>query len=82
MNMFELLDQDAAFFELAQRRNLLFYHKGYFSHSIVAAMSEVVKLQLEVATEIVFVLYRNLAEYCSLFVGLARRGRRQRWRHT
>ena len=49
MNMFELLEQDAAFFELAQRRNLLFYHKGYFSHSIVAAMSEVVKLQLEVA---------------------------------
>lgn len=49
MNMFELLDQDAAFFELAQRRNLIFYHKGYFSHSIVAAMSEVVKLQLEVA---------------------------------
>jgi hypothetical protein len=47
--MFELLDQDAAFFELAQRRNLLFYHKGYFSQSIVAAMSEVVKLQLEVA---------------------------------
>jgi hypothetical protein len=49
MNMFELLDQDAAFFELAQRRNVLFYHKGYFSHSIVAAMSEVVKLQLEIA---------------------------------
>jgi hypothetical protein len=49
MNMFELLEQDAAFFELAQRRNLIFYHKGYFSHSIVAAMSEVVKLQLEVA---------------------------------
>ncbi|WGS54766.1 SiaB family protein kinase [Paraburkholderia sp. D15] len=47
--MFEQLDQDAAFFELAQRRNLIFYHKGYFSHSIVAAMSEVVKLQLEVA---------------------------------
>jgi hypothetical protein len=49
MNMFELLEQDAAFFELAQRRNLIFYHKGYFSHSIVSAMSEVVKLQLEVA---------------------------------
>jgi hypothetical protein len=49
MNMFVLLDQDAAFFELAQRRNLLFYHKGYFSHSIIAGMSEVVKLQLEVA---------------------------------
>src|ERR1700733_252612 len=49
MNMFELLDQDGTFFDLAQRRNLIFYHKGYFSHSIVAAMSEVVKLQLEVA---------------------------------
>jgi hypothetical protein len=49
MNMFELVDQDTAFFELAQRRNVIFYHKGYFSHSIVAAMSEVVKLQLEVA---------------------------------
>ncbi|MDE1180092.1 SiaB family protein kinase [Paraburkholderia sp.] len=47
--MFELSDQDGAFFELARRRNLIFYHKGYFSHSIVAAMSEVVKLQLEVA---------------------------------
>ena len=49
MNMSELLDQDSAFFDLAQRRNLIFYHKGYFSHNIVAAMSEVVKLQLEVA---------------------------------
>jgi hypothetical protein len=47
--MFQLLDQDRAFFDLAQRRNVLFYHKGYFSHSIVAAMGEVVKLQLEVA---------------------------------
>lgn len=47
--MFKRLGQDAAFFELAQSRNLLFYHKGYFSQSIVAAMSEVVKLQLEVA---------------------------------
>jgi hypothetical protein len=45
----QLLDQDSAFFDLAQRRNVLFYHKGYFSHSIVAAMGEVVKLQLEVA---------------------------------
>jgi hypothetical protein len=43
------LTQDRCFFEIAQRPNLLFYHKGYFSHSIVAAMSEVVKLQLEVA---------------------------------
>jgi len=44
-----ILDQNCCFFEIAQKRNLLFYHKGYFSHSIVAAMSEVVKLQLEVA---------------------------------
>jgi hypothetical protein len=47
--MSEMLDRDRCFFEFAQRPNLLFYHKGYFSHSIVAAMSEVVKLQLEVA---------------------------------
>jgi uncharacterized protein DUF6272 len=47
--MSQLLDQDSAFFELARRRNVLFYHKGYFSHNIVAAMGEVVKLQLEVA---------------------------------
>jgi hypothetical protein len=44
-----LLEQDNAFFDLAQRRNVLFYHKGYFSHNIVAAMGEVVRLQLEVA---------------------------------
>lgn len=49
MNMSEFLDQNGAFFELAQQRNLIFYHKGYFSHNIVAAMSEVVKLQLEIA---------------------------------
>ena len=47
--MSQLLDQDSAFFDLAQRRNVLFYHKGYFSHNIVAAMGEVVKLQLEIA---------------------------------
>jgi hypothetical protein len=47
--MSQLLDQDSAFFDLAQRRNVLFYHKGFFSHNIVAAMGEVVKLQLEVA---------------------------------
>ncbi|GAB2894894.1 SiaB family protein kinase [Paraburkholderia jirisanensis] len=44
-----LLEPDNAFFDLAQRRNVLFYHKGYFSHNIVAAMGEVVRLQLEVA---------------------------------
>lgn len=43
------MDPHSCFFEIAQQRNLIFYHKGYFSHSIVAAMSEVVKLQLEVA---------------------------------
>lgn len=47
--MSEILDQHSCFFEIAQQRNLTFYYKGYFSHSIVAAMSEVVKLQLEVA---------------------------------
>ncbi len=47
--MHQMLDQDSAFFDLAQRRNVLFYHKGYFSHHIVAAMGEVVRLQLEVA---------------------------------
>jgi hypothetical protein len=47
--MTQFLDQDSAFFDLAQRRNVLFYHKGFFSHNIVAAMGEVVKLQLEVA---------------------------------
>lgn len=49
MTIEHLLGQDSAFFELAQRRNVIFYHKGYFSHSIIAAMSEVVKLQLEVS---------------------------------
>ena len=44
-----LLEPDNAFFDLAQRRNVLFYHKGYFSHNIVASMGEVVRLQLEVA---------------------------------
>jgi hypothetical protein len=44
-----LLNQDSAFFSQAQRRNVIFYHQGYFSHSIIAAMAEVVRLQLEVA---------------------------------
>jgi hypothetical protein len=47
--MSHLLDQDSAFFDLAQRRNVLFYHKGYFSQNIVAAMGEVVRLQLEIS---------------------------------
>jgi Family of unknown function (DUF6272) len=49
MDMSNFLGRDGAFFELAQQRNLMFYHKGYFSQNVVAAMSEVVKLQLEVA---------------------------------
>ncbi|OLL31914.1 hypothetical protein BTH42_09805 [Burkholderia sp. SRS-W-2-2016] len=47
--MSQLLESDSAFFDLAQRRNVLFYHKGFFSNNIVASMGEVVKLQLEVA---------------------------------
>jgi len=39
--------QDSAFLEIAQQRHVIFYHMGYFSHGIVAAMAEVVKLQLE-----------------------------------
>jgi len=35
--------------ELARLRNVIFYHKGYFSNSIISAMAEVVKLQLEVS---------------------------------
>jgi hypothetical protein len=49
MDMSDFLGRDGAFFELAQQRNLMFYQKGYFSQNVVAAMSEVVKLQLEVA---------------------------------
>jgi hypothetical protein len=47
--MVETLDPDSCFFELCQHRSVIFYHKGYFSHGIVAAMSEVVKRQLEAA---------------------------------
>jgi len=35
------------FLEIAQQQHVIFYHHGYFSHGIVAAMAEVVKLQLE-----------------------------------
>ncbi|KFE48903.1 SiaB family protein kinase [Pseudomonas syringae] len=40
---------DGSFFELASRQNVIFYHKGYFSHHVVSAMAEVVKLQLEIS---------------------------------
>lgn len=49
MTITQLMGQDSAFFDLALRRNVIFYHQGYFSQSIIAAMAEVVKLQLEVA---------------------------------
>jgi hypothetical protein len=49
MSVSYLSSQDSAFLDLAQHRNVIFYHMGYFSHSIVAAMAEVVKLQLEVS---------------------------------
>jgi hypothetical protein len=49
MSVTHLPCQDSAFLDLAQHRNVIFYHMGYFSHSIVAAMAEVVKLQLEVS---------------------------------
>jgi hypothetical protein len=40
---------DATFFDLAQQRNVIFYHMGYFSHTIISTMAEVVKLQLEIS---------------------------------
>ncbi|MGY4495550.1 SiaB family protein kinase [Pseudomonas sp. TE3610] len=40
---------DCSFFDLAQQRNVIFYHMGYFSHSIITTMAEVMKVQLEVA---------------------------------
>ena len=49
MSVSHLSVQDCAFLELAQQRNVIFYHMGYFSHNIVTAMAEVVKLQLEVS---------------------------------
>lgn len=49
MNSSPISNQDYAFFDLAQQRNVIFYHMGYFSHSIVVAMAEIVKLQLEVS---------------------------------
>ena len=45
----QTLQQDATFFDLAQQRNVIFYHMGYFSHTIISTMAEVVKLQLEIS---------------------------------
>lgn len=40
---------NGTFFDLAQQQNVIFYHKGYFSHAIISTMAEVVKLQLEIS---------------------------------
>ncbi|WP_426139954.1 SiaB family protein kinase [Pseudomonas sp. DWP3-1-2] len=45
----QTFQQDGTFFELASQRNVIFYHKGYFSHHVISAMAEVVKLQLEIS---------------------------------
>ncbi|WP_434775985.1 SiaB family protein kinase [Pseudomonas oryzihabitans] len=45
--MLTSLAESGAFLEIAQQQQVIFYHHGYFSHGIVAAMAEVVKLQLE-----------------------------------
>lgn len=49
MNNSSAINQDCTFFDLAQQRNVIFYHMGYFSHTIITAMAEVVKLQLEMS---------------------------------
>lgn len=47
--MLTSLAENGAFLEIARQQHVIFYHHGYFSHGIVAAMAEVVKLQLEFA---------------------------------
>lgn len=44
-----LADSYRGFFDIAQRHNVIFYYVGYFSQTIIASMTEAVKLQLEVA---------------------------------
>lgn len=38
-----------SFFQLARQHQVIFYYVGYFSQTIIAAMADAVKLQLEVA---------------------------------
>ncbi|WP_425226062.1 SiaB family protein kinase, partial [Pseudomonas sp.] len=40
---------DCSFFDLAQQRNVIFYHMGYFSHGIITTIAAVMKVQLEVS---------------------------------
>lgn len=44
-----LVETYRAFFDLAQRHQVIFYYVGYFSQTIIASMAEAMKLQLEVA---------------------------------
>lgn len=44
-----IAEKYSTFFDLARQHQVIFYYVGYFSQSIVAAMAEAVKLQLEVA---------------------------------
>lgn len=43
-----IVEQYGSFFNLARQHQVIFYYVGYFSQHIVAAMSDAVKLQLEV----------------------------------
>lgn len=45
----QIADKYGSFFNLARQHQVIFYYVGYFSQHIVAAMSDAVKLQLEVA---------------------------------
>jgi len=38
-----------SFFSVAREHQVIFYYVGYFSQTIIAAMADAVKLQLEVA---------------------------------
>lgn len=44
-----IADKYGSFFSLAREHQVIFYYVGYFSQHIVAAMSDAVKLQLEVS---------------------------------
>jgi hypothetical protein len=44
-----IIDKYGSFFHLVRQHEVIFYYVGYFSQHIVAAMADVVKLQLEVA---------------------------------
>lgn len=44
-----IVEQYGSFFNLARQHQVIFYYVGYFSQHIVAAMSDAVKLQLEVS---------------------------------